>query len=265
MEFPELNDWQPTRQAIHDAAMILNVLQVGSIDPMPYALQYSLRFTETGLSTYQMPFGGTLDLDLHWVPGLLHIKFDDADDVSYPLDGYSQVTMLEAVLGTLSENGFEPAYNADHVQNDAPFAVQTKLISDFGRAMDHIYTIFARVRARFSGYMTPQVVFAHHLDLSCLVFRHPDKLDEHGDSHINIGFSAGDDMISMPYIYLYGWGPGIDYPTDGFDLPDGATWETEAFKGVRIDYATILGLQRPARTLENMVAEVATGLYNLLP
>lgn len=263
MEFPSLENWHNTRNALHEAALILSVIQVGTLPPMPYALHYSLDYTDTGLSTYTLPFG-TLQLDLRWVPGLLHIKLDAADDVSYSLDGYSQQGLMQAVLGTLREHGVQPTYNADHVQDDDAFAVQTSLISDFGNVLNNVFTLFARTRARLLGFMTPAVVFAHHFDLSFLWFVDPTRTNEETDPHINIGFSPGDNSISRPYIYLYGWSAETGYVHDAFKLPGLARWESEAFTGVRIDYDTLRSLPQAAVTTESVLVNVARGLQNAL-
>jgi hypothetical protein len=263
MDFPSLENWQSTRAALHDAAMILSVLQVGTVEPRPYAMQYSLDYTDTGLSTYALPYG-TLQLDLRWVPGLLHIKLDADDDVSYSLDGYSQVQLMQAVLGTLKEHGIEPTYNADHVQNDRDFVVQTSLISSFGTVLDNMFTVFARTRARLLGYMTPAVVFAHHFDLSFMWFKDPTRTDDHTDAHVNIGFSPGDAAISRPYIYVYGWSEAGGYLHDAFKLPSLASWEQDAFTGARIDYDALRALPRPDSTLEQVLLRVASGMMAAL-
>lgn len=262
MDFPSLENWQNTRDALHDTALLLNVLQVGIVPPMPYRLHYSLTYTDTGLSTYPLPFG-TLQLDLRWVPGLLHIKFDDADDVSYSLDGYSQVELMQAVLGTLAEHGIEPAYNADHINNDHKFDVQTSIISDFGHVLNNIYTIMGRTRAHLMGYMTPAALFPHHFDLSMLWFKDHTQIDEHKHAHLNIGFSVGDATIPRPYFYIYGWRPD-GYVVDAFALPSGAQWENAAFEGARIDYDVIRQMPQPHITLENMLVKIAQGVFDAM-
>ena len=258
---PALQDWEPTRTALHRAALILSVLQVGTGLKMPFSMQYSLQVTQRGLATYDLPFGD-LTLDLGWVPGLLHIDVKDVeDDISYALHGCSAQSLMARVLSTLQEHGFAPDYNAEHVDSEDAFAADTTLITEYGHALNTIYTAFSRARAKMMGYMSPLVLWPHHFDLGFMWFNDPAQHDEHTDAHLNFGFSPGDEKIARPYFYVYGWEEARGYLTDVAPAPEHWTWEAEAFTGLRLDYDTLRAQKSPATLLE----QALLAIYQLLP
>src|SRR5215813_11080846 len=95
MPLPKLAQWDDTRTGLHQAAQVLDMIRIHVVEPLPNALQHSLRVTPQGLTTRIMPFGGELQLNfarqilIYTQPGI---------QAAIPLKGHTQRSLADAAL-----------------------------------------------------------------------------------------------------------------------------------------------------------------------
>src|SRR5688572_29125855 len=142
---PALLNWDSTRDALHQAAQVLNAIKVPSVARQPNALHHSLSVSASGLNIGELNFGGVLSLDfgvqgdllpdfpqIHWSKG--------NDEFAIPLAGYTQKTLLEAVVKHLAEFGYQVNPRLDEMQGDTIFQIHPETATQYAGALDRIYT-----------------------------------------------------------------------------------------------------------------------------
>ena len=74
MSLPELKNWEATRDALHQVALVLGAIRVACIDPMSNDLHFSVDLAADGLTASGLKTGGELhfrfsDLTLAYTQG----------------------------------------------------------------------------------------------------------------------------------------------------------------------------------------------------
>lgn len=232
MPFHELFDWEATRDALHQAAQVLNAIKVPATDRQPNALHHSLTPDAAALKTGKLNFGGELRLDFLASGGTAITFSGEESGFSVPVAGHTQKSLLQAVLDALANLGHSVSPRLDAIEHDTPLQLDSNLVGNYAVTLDSIYDEMARFRGHLLGTMTPIVVWPHHFDMAFLYFL--SGHDEHSDPHINFGFSPQSPGFPRPYFYVY------RYPMPegllGTSLPEVARWHTEGWTGVVIDY-----------------------------
>lgn len=254
MTLPPLQNWEATRNGLHRAALIINQAQ-RALDPAPkpYSLQYSLDVGGTGLGTHPLHMA-RIGLDL--INQTVRVAFTSGGGLTIALVGTNPKALAESLMTAFEGEGMRFDITSDDTD---PFVIDAGLAAEYGVVLDAMYTVLARVRAKTIGYWSPLVLWAHHFDLSQLWFPLDGLHDEHTDPHINIGFSPGDDTITRPYVYLYGWSQGGGYVSTG-DLPAPASWNPTGYTGARIDYDAL----RDRPDAVQAFSETILGCYRVL-
>jgi hypothetical protein len=255
---PALANWEPTRDALHQAAQVLNAIKVPSVARQPNALHHSLNVSASGLNTGELNFGGVMALDFgvqgDLLPDYPQLTWSNGsgEEFAIPLAGYTQITLLDAVVKHLADYGYPVTPRTDEIKGETIFQIHPETATQYAAALDRIYTAMARFRARLLGTMTPLVVWSHHFDLSMLYF--VSGSDEHSDPHLNFGFAPESPGIPRPYFYVYA------YPMpDGLvnqPLPTPARWHTEGWTGVVLDYDSIVSYGSPEIYIESALLEI---------
>ncbi|MCU0514942.1 MAG: DUF5996 family protein [Anaerolineae bacterium] len=254
---PALVDWDSTRDALHQAAGVLNAIKVPAVARQPNALHHSLAVEPAGLHTGPLAFGGVLRLLFAGgalIPDYPALQWTRAEgeSVVIPLSGDSQTTLLHALLAGLADYGITVTPRLDEIVSDVPFALEAALAADYAVALNRLYTALARFRARLNGTMTPLVVWSHHFDLSMLYFVR--GRDEHQDPHLNFGFAPASPGLPRPYLYAYAYPmpPGLLHRP----LPFPAQWHTDGWTGVVIPYDSLVRYGDPETFIENTLLDI---------
>jgi hypothetical protein len=269
---PALKGLEETIHSLHQAAQLLGAIRMLVREPQPNYLELALRIEPNGLSSEDLPGGGSVLLDFE--QAALVVKWDSVKSSSIQLGGHSQVSLLEALLSTLDaqgqglaerqedsfSQGFLSKLHAKMHRLDGSFSltsherleVDPKLSSDYMRVLYRVFAATARFRARLNGYQTPIVVWPEHFDLSTLWIA-GEKPDDSGP-HMNFGFAPFDSVHARPYLYAYA------YPMpEGFEqlpLKAPAQWHTAPWKGIYLPYDELVKAQDPEALIEATFAEV---------
>lgn len=248
MSLPSLANWDATRDALHEIALVLGAIRVASSDPLPNDLHFSLDVLADGISTAGMRYGGELQFDIK----SLQLKFVRGDCVVFRLDviGLSQITLLRRLLACFGDCGYRIRPSMKHVTSETEFAIDGAAAESYALALNAAYTDLARFRAKLRGYMTPLVLWPHHFDLAFIWFP-TDKTDEQTDPQIAYGFAPCSPGLERPYYYAYAWSEPTGYLDFPLDAPAQAI--REGYIGLYAGYDALRGVAQRDALLEKML------------
>jgi hypothetical protein len=279
---PNLENAQPTLQALAAVTRLLGAARVLAFERQPNFLHLGMKIVPEGVSTDVLPTGGEVRLDMRQL-ALVYQPAQGAAQ-SIPLEAQSQADLLEKLLATIytgelaafvphaaGETYTEAIFNAapnlvnhgklhrELITDSAPLHFDSYAANDYAQVLYSIFTAVARFRARLYGSMTPVVVWNEHFDLSFIWFAaEPDE----NRPHLNFGFAPFSAGISEPYLYTYAY----PYPETFAppSLPPGARWHTEGWKGVVLPYSAIAARDDPEGYVESSCIAIYHALRPLL-
>ena len=248
MPLPTLKNWETTRDALHQIALVVGAIRVACSDPLPNDLHFSLDLTATGFSTKTMRCGGVLHFDLN----TLRMSFTRCDKAVFTLDigGHSQISLTRKLLAIFADCGYSITPSMKLITHDANLDIDSALAQDYMRTLDGVYTALARFRAKLSGFMTPLVLWPHHFDMAFIWFL-TGATDEHSDPQIAFGFAPFSDGLDRPYIYAYAWSKPTGYVH--VPLEAAARAITEGYTGLYAAYDDLYQLDDTNSALEAML------------
>jgi hypothetical protein len=253
MPLPKLAQWDDTRTALHQAAQVLDMIRIHLVEPLPNALQHSLRVTPQGLTTRPLPFGGELQLNfarqtlVYTQPGI---------QAAIPLMGHTQRSLADAALAAIAQAGHKLTPDLNRVPGATPFQIDPTTAADYAQTLYSVHTAFSRFRARLRGLMSPVVVWPHGFDMAFILFNNPQG-DESG-LHAMFGFSPKSPGFDRPYFYTYVHPSPPDISST--PLPSWARWHTQGWTGIVSDYDALTGEENPELALEEHLLEIAGAL-----
>ena len=208
MALPSLSNWEATRDALHQIALVVGAIRVACVDPQPNDLHFSLDLTKSGFSTATMRCGGALEFDLR----SLELRFSRCGATVFTLSvqGHTQVSLAQALLAIFQDSGYSIAPSLKRITGSSALVIDAALSRDYLRALNRVYAALARFRARLGGFMTPLVLWPHHFDLGFIWFPGGGS-DEHADPQIAFGFAPFSDGLERPYFYAYAWSKASGY------------------------------------------------------
>lgn len=248
MVLSSLDNWQATRDALHQVSQIVGAVRVASSDALANDIQYSVAVVDGGVSTTELNIGGELKFD--FASFSLTYMRDNGDGFSIDATGYNQTSLMQAILdefATLNIN-IEPPMK--QIVHNSPFVVDKALAQDYAVVIDTIYTTLARFRAKLGGGMSPIVIWPHHFDMAFIWFA-TENMDEHKAPHLTIGFAPFSDGINRPYFYGYGWSQETGYIQVEPDPPAQAI--TEVYTGLYAEYDTLRTEDNMNQVIEDML------------
>lgn len=216
MALPTLSDWKSTRDALHQASQVVGAIRVAIVEPLPNALQYSVKIIPNGISSGVLPDGGELKLD--FASFNLSYEKDGKTLFHFDASGFNQVTLMTAVLEQFKQQSISVEPSWSKIVVTSPFQVDKAIGADYAQVLNTVFEAMAKFRAHLGGSMTPLVLWPHHFDLSFMWFV-TSNTDEHTAPHLNFGFAPFSDDIERPYFYAYGWGDKTGYVDVALDPP----------------------------------------------
>ncbi len=279
MRLPNNGAWPETSRHLHQAARLIELVRILTLEPRALYLQLALDPRPGGLSGGRLPEGG--ELTLAFAAGELRFEGTAGDEARWSLPAYTQATLLEALLSTLEDAGAIalPAGGESHtdrlfaaldgrravparadVTGGETLSLDPETAAAYANVLDDVFDGMARFRARLAGTMSPVVVWPHHFDLSWLWF-HGDALDDY-QPHLNFGFAPFSDGLPRPYLYAYAYPyhEGASPPT----LPAPARWHTAGWTGVVLELDDIPADLDLARHVERTAAALFPTLKGML-
>ncbi len=228
---PALDNWDSTRDALHQIALVISAIRVACAEKQPNDLQYSLDVTASGLTTSRLNIGGELQFDITNLQ-LIYAR-DGRKAFILDVAGTSQKSLMSAVVGGFAALGIDISPAQTHITHEKRFEIERGLAANYVTLLDAVYTALSRFRARLSGCMSPLVLWAHHFDLAFIWFAGT-STDEHNDPQLAFGFAPCSPGLDRPYFYAYGWSPTAGYLEIPVSPPARAI--TEGYTGLYAGY-----------------------------
>ncbi|MCY4465272.1 MAG: DUF5996 family protein [Chloroflexi bacterium] len=259
MPLPALLDWDDTRDALHQVALVLSAIRVAASDKLPNDLQFSLRVTSSGFSTGELPTGATLSFETSALQ-LLYVR-DWLRVFTLGLPEHTPQTLLRALTRGFRRSGFEIEPASKHSNAGLALAIDPQQANAYARALHSLAAVLATVREKLGGSATPVVLWAHHFDLGFLWFPGGGS-DERRDAQIAFGFAPSSPGLPRPYIYAYAW----SQPTGYLQLPlvPPAIANTQGYTGLYAAYDDLRKLEEPRQAIEAMLLDYAREAAPLL-
>ncbi|MBN8620328.1 MAG: hypothetical protein J0L63_15570 [Anaerolineae bacterium] len=247
MSLPALQDWDATRNALHQAAQVVGAVRKSRINALPNYAHLGLFVTKSGLSTGALTEEDHLLLDMQQQAVIYTCPAGSIHVV--PIRDHTQVSLTDAVLQAMTDAGHPASIDRSKLTGTDLLSIRPDAASQYGNALYSLYSSLARVRGRLMGSMSPLIVWPHGFDLSFLWFKR--GFEERTDPHLNFGFSPGSTGLPRPYVYAYAY----PLPATFFDigLPEGARFNIDPWKGIVIDYDWLTGLDDHEHVLEDML------------
>ncbi len=228
---PSLENWDTTRDGLHQVALALSAIRVRCVEPQPNSLQYSLSLTPAGLSTSRLNVGGELRFD---IAGLRLIYWrDEGKEFEIDVQGTDQESLLDEIVGRFASLGIDISPPRTHIKHGQRFEIEPGLAADYLTVLDAAYAALERFRAGLGGCLSPLVLWAHHFDLGFLWFPGA-SMDEHKDPQVAFGFAPYSPGLDRPYFYAYGWSPEAGYLELPISMP--ARAESGSYRGLYAGY-----------------------------
>lgn len=258
MSLPALENWQDSFPSLHQAAQVVGSIKKVSVDPLPNYAHLGLYVTSEGLTSGRLKDGGELSLNL--LESSIIYLCPAANRYVIALHGHTQATLRDAVLDTMKEAGHGADPKLEEIAGESPLTVDADTASAYQQALHAVYTAIARFRGRLLGSLSPMIVFPHGFDLSFLWFNRGSE--ERTDPHMNVGFSPGSAGFDRPYIYIY----ASPMPDAFFDieLPSPARFVRDPWKGIVIDYDTLVSESEPETRVEQILVDIQSAVAPLL-
>ncbi len=250
MKLPGLENWDTTRDGLHQVANIVGAIRVACIDPQPNDLHFSLLLSKSGFSTSTMRGGGDLEFDL----SALQLKYSRGGATVFTLSaqGHSQVSLARALIGLFQDHGYSISPSMKRISMGGALEFDAALARDYLVALDRLYTALARFRAKLGGAMTPIALWPHHFDMGFIYFPEGGS-DEHSDPHISYGFAPFSAGLERPYIYAYAWSRATGYIQVEAAAPAQAI--TEGYTGLYLAYDDLRAAEDLDGVLESRLLE----------
>ncbi len=258
MHLPSLENWEASFASLHQAAQVVGGIKKVSVEPLPNYAHLGLYVTSEGLTTGRLLNGGELSLNL-LESSIIYVS-PEQDSYVISLHKQTQASLRDAILAAMKEGGQEVYPNLDEINAQEPLTVDAVTAAAYQTALHRIYTAIARFRGRLLGTLSPMIVFPHGFDLSFLWFKRGSE--EKTDPHMNFGFSPGSAGIPRPYIYIY----ASPMPDAFFDieLPSPAQFIRDPWKGIVIDYDTLVNESDAEAQLEQILVDIQSAVAPLL-
>jgi hypothetical protein len=206
-----------------------------------------LKVQEDGASTDPIPHPKSADVTFQLLMNLrthaVDISTSEGEVRGLGMaDGLSSTEFGNRLLSMIGELGIEAEFERDQYENEEPRFYDPEAAKAYRVILLKTFQILELHKAGLTGKTGPIQLWPHNFDLAFEWFG--TRLVRHGEddglpSQINFGLAPGDDSHEEAYFYSNPW-PFQESLTD-HELPSGAQWFTESWKGTLLPYAEIAG------------------------
>ncbi len=259
MPWPALHNWDDTRAALHQVALVLSAIRVAAGAKLPNDRQFSLHVTSSGFSTGELPFGAALSFECSALQLLCVREWQKVFTLG--LRGHTPHTLLRALHRRFQRRGITITPSAEKLAAELTLIINPQQANDYIRALNSLAASLANVRGKLGGSATPVVLWAHHFDLGFVWFPGGGS-DERRDAQIACGFAPSSPGLPRPYLYAYAW----SQPTGYLQLPAAppASAIADGYTGLYAAYDDMRKLAEPSQEIESMLLDYARKAAPLL-
>jgi len=247
--FPLLTGGNPTLETLHWYARGIGVIPRTHLEQHPKWWHLSLNVVSDGVVTHGIPIpnvGGALliklDLRLHKV--ILTASYGDVQSFSLE-ERLTSTAFGDQIIAAVAELGFKGDYALVKFSNAEPREYHPEIAERYLHVWNHVDRIFNKHLASLEGETSPVQLWPHGFDMSIEWFGTRMVESESNDkvttypAQLNLGFSPGESSHPEPYFYSNPW-PFEEHKLVDKQLPNGARWFTEGWKGTILPYADLV-------------------------
>lgn len=259
MPLPALRNWDDTRDALHQVALVLSAIRVAAGEKLPNDRQFSLRVTSSGFSTGELPMGAALSFECSALQ-LLCVR-ERQKAFTLGLRGETPPSLLRALQRGLRSRGIAIEPSAEKLDAELALTIDPQQANDYIRVLNNLATVLTGVREKLGGSATPVVLWAHHFDLGFVWFP-GGGADERQDAQVACGFAPSSPGLPRPYLYTYAWSQSTGYLQ--LPLAPPASAITEGYTGLYAAFDDLRELAEPSREIEAILLDYAREAASLL-
>ena len=256
----KLNEWKGTRDTLQKYAQMVGALRENFSSPHPHWWHISLRVSDKGLTTTPMPRdknnrGQTFEIILDLVNHYLLIESNFREAKTIKLTGQSLSALCEETCSLVSDIGVNFPVNKDRFEDGKAGEYDEVAVEEYWKSLKEVSRILNTFRSTLRSERSPIQLWPHHFDLAMswfsgrLVLEKDPNDAEAAEEQMMFGFSTGDDSIPDPYFYITAYPLPDGFPN--FEMPDGASWINDSFKGGIMMYEDYINSKNPEVTLLN--------------
>lgn len=246
--FPALGDWQETKSTLHAYSKVVAAVPRKWAAPHPKWWHVSLRVSDEGLSTdsVALPGGDLLHLRMDLNEHRIALETGRDDTFSFDMTaGLTANELAHEIFSVVAKLGLAGDYDTAKYENDEPRSYDREQAERFFDVVRHIDGIFKKHIATLPGEPGQVQLWPHGFDIAVEWFgTRVVVYDEGGEtveypSQLNLGWTPGEPGHPAPYFYSNPW--PFEESLLGEELPEGARWFTESWKGTIMPYAGLVG------------------------
>lgn len=254
MLFPPLPlaSWRTTRDSLHTYVRLAGAIRRALMPPQKHWWHASLRTTACGLTTTPLPAGRmTCELLLDFTTHELSVSSSRGHWWDISLEEQSSHDVCEAALAALEQIEVRPDFDDSPFCSEAPNPYNAIAVEKYWQALSQIDILLKQFRGELREETSPVQLWPHHFDLSLVWFsgrRVPGEADlENAGEQMAFGFSTGDESMDDPYFYVtaYPWQSVLVEA----ELPPGARWQQEGWRGALLPYESLQQQEDPSAYL----------------
>lgn len=254
--FPMLppHELNPSRDTIHIYSQVLGTVRQTLTPPQKHWWHISLSAAAAGLTTTPVPFDDlTFEMLLDFTAHEFCLSTSEGDWWNMTLRGQSAHEFADETLTALRTLGVDVEIEREKFHDTARRPYDTTIVEDYWQAASQVDVLLKQFKGELREETSPVQLWPHHFDFSLVWFSGRlvpgvDTADaEHADEQMAFGFSSGDEGIQEPYFYItaYPWQDALFE----FELPAGASWRKEGWKGALLLYKKLTESAQPKEQL----------------
>ena len=256
--FPPLENWAPTRDSLNLYARAVGVVPRALSKPHPKWWHISLKVMAQGAATDPIPHrrykDKTLGLAMNLLKHSVDLSTSDGEARSLNMsDGLNGSEFGDQLLLLLEELGIEGKFERELYRDESPRQYDAQQAESYLAALQAADAVLKDHRSELVNERGPVQLWPHNFDLAfewfgtLMVSSEQDGQTIQHPSQINFGFAPGDSSHKEAYFYSNPW--PFQESFVAMDLPSGASWFTESWKGSLLPYAAIAGDEAGAERL----------------
>lgn len=249
VEFPNLEGWEATRDRLHSYVKVISAIPRALAVPHPKWWHISLKPHPQGAATDPIPYpddpATSIQLVLNLRAHTLDLVPSGSDQRSLPLtEGLGPPALADRMLGELRQLGIEADLDPGQVDEQVSGRYSPEHAATYRAALHGAADVLGRLRQQLLEAAGPVQLWPHNFDLAFEWFGARAVSREHqgetrqDPAQINFGFAPGDASHPDPYFYSNPW-PFAEQLVSQ-ELPLGARWFTESWKGTLLPYAAMV-------------------------